>query len=248
MEFDWTTFILEIANFLILVWILKRFLYHPVLDVITRRRAQIEQSLNEARETQAQSTALKAQYENRLADWEREKAAVQTRLSEEIAAERQRLMQGVNAAVEEETQKQQAIVARRQEEWLRAAAELGVAQGRAFASRLLGRLASPELETRLFEMLLDDLAQLRPEHRQALAAASRDDQARLGVASAFPLDAGQRARLVTALNAAAGRELSADFSEQPLLGAGLRITIGPWVMHANLADELAFFGEPGRHE
>lgn len=248
MEFDWTTFILEIANFLILVWILKRFLYHPVLDVIARRRTQIEQSLSEARETQEQSSALKIHYENRLADWEREKAGAQTRLSEEIAAERKRLMQGVSAAVEEETQKQQAIVTRRQEEWLRAAAEQGVAQGRLFASRLLARAASPELETRLFEMLLEDLARLPAAETQALAAAGRNDQARIGVASAFPLDAERRARLGAALNAAVGRELPADFSELPELGAGLRVTIGPWVMHANLGDELAFFGELGRHD
>lgn len=248
MEFDWTTFILEIANFLILVWILKRFLYHPVLDVIARRRTRIEQSLNEARETQEQSTALRIHYENRLAEWEREKAAAQTRLSEEIAAERQRLMLGVSAAVEEETQKQQAIVARRQDEWLRAAAEQGVAQGQAFVARLLSRVASPELEAHLFKMLLEDLARLPPVQREALAAASRDDQARIRVASAFPLDAEQRARLGVALKAAAGRELPADFGERPELGAGLRVTIGPWVMHANLEDELAFFGELGRHE
>ena len=42
MEVDWTTFALEIINFLILVWILKRFFYHPVLDIIARRRICIE--------------------------------------------------------------------------------------------------------------------------------------------------------------------------------------------------------------
>ena len=39
MQIDWTTFALEIINFLVLVWILKRFLYRPVLDTLARRRA-----------------------------------------------------------------------------------------------------------------------------------------------------------------------------------------------------------------
>ena len=39
MELDWTTFILEIINFLVLVWILHRFLYQPVMNVIAQRRA-----------------------------------------------------------------------------------------------------------------------------------------------------------------------------------------------------------------
>ena len=50
MELNWSTFILEIINFLVLIWILKRFLYKPVLDVIARRRAGIEKTLSDARE------------------------------------------------------------------------------------------------------------------------------------------------------------------------------------------------------
>ena len=49
MELNWSTFVLEILNFLVLVWILKRFLYKPVLAVIARRREGIEKSLAEAR-------------------------------------------------------------------------------------------------------------------------------------------------------------------------------------------------------
>ena len=48
MELTWSTFILEIINFLILVWILKRFLYKPVMDAIAKRRASIEQSMQDA--------------------------------------------------------------------------------------------------------------------------------------------------------------------------------------------------------
>jgi len=42
MELNWSTFLLEIINFLILVWILKHFFYKPILDVIAHRRADIE--------------------------------------------------------------------------------------------------------------------------------------------------------------------------------------------------------------
>ena len=45
MEFNWTTFSFEIINFLILVWILQRFLYKPVTNAIARRKAAIESQL-----------------------------------------------------------------------------------------------------------------------------------------------------------------------------------------------------------
>ena len=50
MQFDWTTFALEIVNFLVLVWILRRFLYRPVTDVIARRAAEVEHRLTGAHE------------------------------------------------------------------------------------------------------------------------------------------------------------------------------------------------------
>jgi len=51
MHFDWSTFALQTANFAILVWLLHRFLYRPVLRLLDARRAEIDTSrllLNEA--------------------------------------------------------------------------------------------------------------------------------------------------------------------------------------------------------
>ena len=48
MEFDWTTFALEALNFLVLVWLLKRFFYRPVLAVIEARRAETAKTIADA--------------------------------------------------------------------------------------------------------------------------------------------------------------------------------------------------------
>ena len=49
MQIDWTTLVLEIINFLVLVWILKRFLYRPVMEAIAARQQRVEGKLAEAR-------------------------------------------------------------------------------------------------------------------------------------------------------------------------------------------------------
>ena len=72
MELNWSTFALEIINFLVLVWILKRFFYQPVLEVIARRRAGIEKTRTEALQLQDEAQALRSQYENRLTEWDKE--------------------------------------------------------------------------------------------------------------------------------------------------------------------------------
>jgi F-type H+-transporting ATPase subunit b len=66
MNFDWTTFALEVVNFLILVWILKHFFYRPVLAVIETRRAENEKNLAQADTLRSEAQSLKDEYANRL--------------------------------------------------------------------------------------------------------------------------------------------------------------------------------------
>jgi F-type H+-transporting ATPase subunit b len=48
MSFSWTTFALQAVNFLILVWLLKRFLFKPVGNLVAERKAEIVRAQAEA--------------------------------------------------------------------------------------------------------------------------------------------------------------------------------------------------------
>lgn len=241
MEFDWTTFALEIINFLILVWILKRFLYRPVLDVIARRRAGVEKMLADAKRIEAEAGELRQRCERELAQWEKDKEAAQARLREELAMERERLMAGLEASIAEERERRRVLDERRQHDFQRAVEEQGIAQGAAFSARLLGRVATPELEARLYVLLLEDLRSLRPEDKRAVTEAAAAPGLELRVQSAFALDEGRRAELARVLAEVTGKTLPVEYRENPDLLAGFHVAIGPWILHANLRDELKFF-------
>ena len=57
MSIDWITVVAQIANFLVLVWLLKRFLYRPILDGIDAREAEITRRMAEAGEAQKKAQA-----------------------------------------------------------------------------------------------------------------------------------------------------------------------------------------------
>lgn len=245
MEFDWTTFVLEIVNFLILLWILKRFLYQPVLNVIERRQAGIAQSLDEAEKAQHNAAALRQQYENRLADWEKEKEQAREHLREEIAQERERLMAALHTSLRQEREKAQVLEQRRQEELVRGFEEQAISHGGKFVARLLSRLSGPELEARLVALLLQDLENLPAERQQGLRQQLQENRESIRVVSAFAITDAQRSALTTALSRLVGTASFPLFSEDPDLLAGVRISAGPWVLRANIEDELAYFtGEP----
>jgi len=243
LELNWSTFVLEIINFLVLVWILKRFFYRPVLDVIARRRAEIEKTLADARALQTDAEALQTQYRQRLADWEQERQQAREQLASEIEAERAQRLATLQSQLEREREKGRVADARRQADAIHRVEETALLQAAGFASRLLGPLAGPDLEQRLLELVLQQLSRLPEERIAALRNSCKGAVETAVVTSAWPLSEQQRQQLRQALTATMGSSLPLRFQQDSELLAGVRITIGAWVLGANLEDELKSLAE-----
>jgi F-type H+-transporting ATPase subunit b len=239
---DWTTFILEMVNFLVLVWLLKRFLYKPVLDIIERRRTGIDKTLADARALTADADALRAKYEGRVQDWEAEKQQAIEALGKDIEKERTKRLAAVQTELESERTKAAAATQRQAEEAKAKLEAAALAQGAQFAARLLTAVASAEVEGRLIESFLKDVAGLSAERAAALRASTELDTARGAiVTSAFPLSADAAERIRMALAKVLGRPVEIDFRRDATLRAGLSVAIGAWVLGLNLRDELEGF-------
>jgi len=243
LELNWSTFILEIINFLVLVWILKRFFYRPVLNVIARRRAGIEKRLADAKTLRDDAEALQTRYRGRLADWEQERQQAREQLVREIEEDRAQRLAALQSELEQEREKTQVAEARRQADATHKTEETALIQAGRFASRVLAQVASPELEAKLLELVIDELPQLSAERIAALHNSWGQTSETIVVASAFPLSDTQRQKLHKALIVITGADLPLRFEQDAGLLAGVRITIGPWVLGANLQDELRSFAE-----
>jgi len=244
VEFTWTTFVFEIINFVILVWILKHYFYTPVLNVIARRRDQIQQTLDKARDIHTRAEETQQRYESRLAEWEAEKRVQQEKLNDRLDEERRRQMEALQTSLEEQRKKAQVTEQRRLGDLAREQEVRAIEQAARFAARLLERISGPELEPRLAQLVSDDLAELSGEQLEALRAAMHDESEPVEVSSAYELAQDLRDRLQSALGTALGNKaVQCRFRREPDLLAGLRITVGSWVLRANLQDELQFFAE-----
>lgn len=247
MQLDATSFVLQLINFVVLVWILHRFLYKPVLEAIDRRRALIEKSMADARGIREAAEGLHAQLEGRLAEWERERVKARAALETEIAALRVKGLEEVARAVREERERLGALQEKRDAEWRRETERQALEQTAAFASRLLERVAGPELDARLAEVLAADLAGWPAERLDPLAQAARAAGGRVAVSSAHALGEAARARLAQALSERLRIECRPAFELDEALVAGVTVAVGPWLLQANLRDELrAFAGVAAR--
>lgn len=247
MEFDWVTVVLEVLNFLVLVWLLKRFFYRPVLAVIEKRKADSEKIIKDAETRRREAEALKHEYELRLADAGKERELAMAKLDEEIAKERMRRLNAVEAEVASDRQRRQMLATREMNERKSALEREAVAIAARFATHFLDRVAGPELEAKLVDLALYELGAESPEKFAPLSAALREPGVSMKVITAYPLDMARRAAFAAVLGKLAGRALEPAFSEDAALKSGFCIMVGSWELMANLRDELNFFtGEPQR--
>lgn len=244
MQLDWSTFLLEVINFLILVWLLKHFLYRPVLNIIEQRRQKIGAALDQAAQVQQQAQALKTQYETRLADWQKEKRGLLEKLEQQTSRERSKRLQQLDEELEQERLKHQTRAQQLQAQWQSRAENEALQQGAAFATRLLKSLAGPELDQRLHQLFIEQLDTLPPAALHKLREGWQDGAAAIEVFSAVALDQARQQAIRQALEQALGPSHGPwKFTIDAQLLSGLRISIGGWMLQANLQDELRFFTE-----
>lgn len=243
MAFDWSTFVLEIINFLILVWILQRLFYKPVRNMIARRQGLIDSALAQAERMRQEALELKKNYENRQHHWEQEKQHAIAQLHQQLEAEKQREMAKLQHDLEQERHKARTSAHRQQQEIHRHQQKLALLNGAHFASLILKKAAGPLLEDRLFDLLFEQIHTLPEVCMHALQNLDNDQTLDIRVNSVYPLNKEQTQRLEQRLTSLIDNPLQFHYNQNSELIAGFQIDIGAWVLHANLQHELSGFAE-----
>src|SRR5271169_5229977 len=92
MLIDWFTVVAQAVNFLVLVWLLKRFLYKPVLAAIDAREKKIAAELEDAADSKAQTQVERDEFQRRNEAFDKQRDELLRKATEEANAERQRLL------------------------------------------------------------------------------------------------------------------------------------------------------------
>ncbi|MBK8971333.1 MAG: F0F1 ATP synthase subunit delta [Hahellaceae bacterium] len=240
MELDVTTVILEIINFVILVALLKHFLYRPIQQAIERRQNQIRDSLDEAVRLKAEAEAIQATYESRLDELESLRAARLHELEEDIQSRRTQALESIQASVRQEQEKTRAAWESKQKQWKREVEQRSLQVAAAFASRLLTNLSGERLETQLVEQGMNELAALGDDEKALIQRSTRGGEVQ--VVTAFPLTADRQQAYRQQLQALLLSD-RVSFQTDAKLVAGMRLSAGNWSIGLNLQDELKGFTE-----
>ncbi len=113
MLIDWFTVAAQALNFLILAWLLKRFLYQPILQAIDAREKRIALALADADRKMAEAEQERDAFQIKNEEFARQRDALLIQAVKEAKAERQRLLDAARRAADELSAKRRETLKKR---------------------------------------------------------------------------------------------------------------------------------------
>ena len=254
MLIDWFTVGAQAVNFLILVWVLKRFLYRPILAAIDAREKKIAAELADADAKKTEARKERDDFQHKNEEFDRQRAALLGKASDDATAEGQRLLDQANKAADDLSAKRRDALTSDARQLDQAVRQRTREEVFAIARKALTDLADTSLEAQMADVFTRRLRGLDAPGKKRLgdALAAAPDPAL--VRSAFDLAVPQRTTIQHALNETFSADIPLRYETAPDLVSGIELTAGGQKVAWSIADYLAslengvgeFLGEKGR--
>ena len=238
MLIDWFTVGAQTLNFLILVWLLKRFLYKPILDAIDAREQRIAKELADANAKMADATQERDQFQHKNEAFDQQRAALLNQATTEAQAERQRLLDEARQLADALRSKQQAALTSELQHLHEEIARRSQDEVFAITRKALNDLAETSLEERMSAVFTRRLRALDGAAKDRLTTALRTLSGPALVRSAFELPAAQRTEIQDALNVSFLADIPLRFELAPDLISGIELNANGCKLSWSIADYL----------
>jgi alternate F1F0 ATPase F0 subunit B len=190
LQIDWLTVAAQIVNFLVLVWLLQRFLYKPITNAMRRREERIEERLSEAKSARTEAEKEAEALRRKEAELEDSKAEILNAAREEADALRERLEAEIREEMEEKRAAWQAHLAEERDAFVTSLRRQAGKKVLEITERVLSDYADSDTAERVVATFAERLKALDAETREKMTKKrrGRGKPARLG---AYRIGAGK---------------------------------------------------------
>jgi F-type H+-transporting ATPase subunit b len=236
---DWFTVGAQALNFVILVWLMKRFLYKPILHAIDAREKRIAAELADAAAKKADAKKERDEFQQKNEQFDQQRAALLSKATDEANAERLRLLDEARKAADALSATRREVLKSDAHHLTQAIARRAQQEVFAIARKALADLATTGLEERMGEVFTRRLREMDGQAKKGLATALTSASAPAIVRSAFDMPAEQRSTIQNALNEAFSADIHVRFETAPDLVSGIELTTNGHKVAWSIADYLA---------
>ena len=238
MQIDWWTFIAQIINLVILLFLLRKFLYIPVLKAVEARQKLIADELQEAANAKKRALKLTDECNKRLADIEAQKQKILAQTSIDAGKLADSLMSEAQEQYKNARQQWQNKLIGEQQSFETAVRNLIAEYFTGFAERALTQMADIHLNDLIVAKFIDKLADIKPEE-------TLENKDKIEIQSAQPLNQKNRDLLQKSLQKQFNlpADIKFDYTINQTLIGGIIIQAEDEQISWNLADYMQEFQE-----
>lgn len=238
MEINWVTVAAQIVNFLILVWLLQKFLYGPITRAMSAREASIRKRSNAADDVRRAAEDERAALQTEREDFARQKEELLSAAHAEAESLRQSLEREAREKIDQERARWYELLQSEKRDFLLDVRAQTETEFFTLARGAFNELADSELEKRLVEKFVERLAVAPDVEKETLVKAAHDEKYCGQVLSAFPIAQEERAKLQTAINDMIDENVTIEFGENSDLLGGIKLRIGGQTIEWSIAKYL----------
>lgn len=236
MQVDWFTVFAQTINFLVLMWLLKRFLYKPILNAIAAREHHIADQLANASRTQAKAEEEQHDFRQKNTAFDKQKAALLSDANKEAEALRTTLLQKAKAEANAVRHKSKVALDEELHQLMQNTTKRIRQEVFVTTKKLLRDLADVSLEERMIALFIKRMRNLSAEDLATLGA-SKPSQP-VHVSSSFTLPDDAQARITKAINDTLHTDKIA-FNVTPELICGIELSVDGQKLAWSASDYLA---------
>lgn len=230
MQIDWLTVAAQIVNFLVLVWLLQRFLYKPITNAMRRREARIETRLTEARTAREEAETEALRLKEKEAEIEARKTEILDAAREEASQLRERLEAEIRDDMEEKREIWQDHLAEERDAFAASLQRQAGLQVLQITKRVLADYADSDLMDRVVETFAGRLNGLDEETRRKMTEAASRDGVRADVRTGAAIESVAKGRITRSIHEVLSTDIEVDYGEDPEMVIGVRLTVGDYTV------------------
>jgi len=223
MIIDMFTVIAQIINFLILIILLKKFLFSKVVGIIDEREEQIKEQIGSAEQQQKEAEEeIKKQREIREKmeeNWDDDLA----QMKKELQAKREKMMEEARKAVDEEEKNWRNSIAKQREAFLRELKQSSCQQVCQISRKVLADLANEKFENQLIDSFLQQLEDAKYNNGKKFQLSDLNDKKEVEINTAFHLQKKEKEKITDKLKSLLQDEIDINFKESEDLICGIEL-------------------------
>jgi F-type H+-transporting ATPase subunit b len=235
MKFDIWTFLFQIINFVVLLFILKRLLYKPIREIMEKRRGIIQKNVEDAEKTKMEAEDLKRKYEEEIDKLKDVRTQTFEKLQEEVEIERKRLMGRAEEEAGKIIEKERTIFDTEKKRFETELKDKAIDTVSVFASRLLRDVSDEELHRAVYRKLIKEIGRITSD---VTKIEKKDKPLLIEIITAYELSEEELEELQKTMESSATKKVNVSQTVDKNLIAGIKIKAYDMVYDSSLSGQI----------